>query len=114
MCAKGRSHINNNVDLKIDSKWYMINCWEYIMRLKKIIHFCTGSDSPEVVLAGIVPIITFYVLVTNNPSYSNITIVSVAAGLTIYLVVTLLKNAIAFILKSDSACGIPSLNTRHD
>lgn len=86
----------------------------FLMRDENNIHFCTGSDSPEVILAIVLPIITLSVLLTNNFIYLNAVLISLVSGVLIYLFITLIKNIISFILNSNLDCRIPKLNNSNN
>lgn len=84
------------------------------MRDKKSIHFCTGGNSPEVILFVIVPIITLSTLLVNNLPFIDSVAISLIGGVSIYLFITVVKNIVATFLKSDLACKIPKLDNHRN
>lgn len=75
------------------------------------IHICSDSDSPEMILAFLVPLVILAILLENNYySYQDSILISLSSGFIVFIFITLLKNIIAMILKSDVSCRIPKLN----
>lgn len=75
------------------------------------VHFCSDGDSPEMILAFIVPLIILAILLENNHySYNESIFISLLSGLIVFIFITVLKNIIAIFLKSDISCKIPKIN----
>lgn len=78
----------------------------------KNVHLCTDIDSPEIILFVLIPLVTLYIFLTNNYDYGGSIIISIIYGMVVYISITLIKNIIASVIKSDSSCKIPDLNRR--
>ena len=74
------------------------------------VKFCTDVCSPEIILLYLVPIITM-VLFNGELTSGRIPLIyGVLSGLSIYFIISIIKNIVAQFMGSDAACKIPRFN----
>ena len=68
--------------------------------------FCTDINSPEVLLTLLMPLIFIYYSLIKGIESGYVIIYSLILGVSIYLAITFLKNAVAWYLDSEQASQI--------
>lgn len=74
--------------------------------------FCTNTDSPEVILLFLVPVITT-ILLSGESIVGHVSLAyGVLLGILMYIIVSIVKNVVANFMDSDAACRIPHIDIR--
>ena len=72
--------------------------------------FCTDAGSPEVILLFLVPVITTILLSGESVAVHVSLACGVLLGISMYIIVSIVKNMVAKFMDSDAACKIPLFN----
>lgn len=74
--------------------------------------FCTDVDSPEAILLFLMPVITL-VLLNGEPISKYVALFyGILLGISMYIIVSIVKNVVANFMGSDVACRIPHIDIR--
>jgi len=76
------------------------------------VKFCTDIDSPEAIFLFLMPVITL-VLFNGEPISKYVLLFyGILLGISMYIIVSIVKNMVANFMNSDVACRIPHIDIR--